>query len=93
MRDIIFNKDKTFNGNLDKIKNNCLYINLNKLSDLLTWIKSLLDLSLISDKIKNADLDKSSSSINCIYIDNSGTVDKDIHESEDLEKSDKINLI
>ena len=78
---------------MDKIKDNCLYINLNKLSALLTWVESSLDLSLMPDEIENADLDKSSSSIDCIYIGNPGAVDEDIHEPENLEVLDKANLI
>ena len=87
---MIFNKDEYFNSNLEQIKNNYLYINLEELFNLLIQLELLLESSLIPDKAQTTDLDKNSSFNNYIYTGNSRSLDEDIYKPEE---SDKPNLI
>jgi hypothetical protein len=86
-RDVIFNEDQVFDGNLEKLRDDCLDIDLDDLSALLTQ----LDVSQRHENDPNSDdLRKPSSSHECdecILAGNPGALDEtvsDFDESQEL---------
>ena len=74
------------------MKDNCLYIGLDELVDLLIKIYSSTDLSPIFDELPEPNPEDLSGLDNLIYIGNSGVIDKDIHDPEDKDLGN-ISLI
>ncbi len=68
------------------MKDDCLHIELNELSELLNCLNSSLDSSPRSNETQNQDSDNSLSSDDCIYIGNSEVLDEDIHNSKNLDE-------
>ncbi len=79
-----------FNDDLNKMKNDCLYIKLNELIKLFTEIKSSMKISLRLNETQNENTSRSTSQDDNIYIDNSESLNEDIHECK---KQDENNLI
>lgn len=77
VRDVIFNENEVFDDNLDKMRDDCLYIELNELAQLLIS----LDTSSESEKINLK-------SNNCMLADNSEDLDENLYELEINESQD-----
>ena len=90
MRDIIFNKDKIFNGDLDKIKDNCLYIKLDKLIKFFIQAELSMEIFLRLNKAQNENSGRPLSQNDNIFVSNPGDLDKDIYQSEELDKNSLI---
>ncbi len=78
VRDVIFNEDEVFDDNLDKMRDDCLHIELDELAQLLIS----LDTSLKSEKIN-------SESNDCMLTDNFEDLDKSLYK---LEADENQNL-
>src|SRR6266480_2277464 len=77
-RDVIFNEDEVFDGNLNCLQDDCLHIDLDELAQLLTS----LDTSPKPDEVQNLEPNMpSSSDDNCIFVGNLGILDETIHEN------------
>src|SRR5438034_4665683 len=77
-RDVIFNENEVFDDNLDKMRDDCLHIELNELAQLLIS----LDTSSESEKINLKSND-------CMLTDNSEDLDKNLYK---LETNESQNL-
>src|SRR5436190_20003183 len=71
------------------MKDDCLYIGLDELADLLIKICSSTDPSPTSDELPESNPEDLSDLDDSIYIGNSGVIDEDIHTPEE----DEISLI
>ena len=87
-RDVIFNEDEVFDGNLDRLRDDCLHIDLEELSQLLTS----LDTTPNPEEIKESDPIRPSDPDDCIFVGNSGNLDEAIYESENLESHESQGL-
>ena len=88
---MIFNENEIFNSNLKQLQDDCLYIKLNELTNLLTHLKSLLNSSPIPDQ--EIKLNKSIDSNDNIFINNLDLLNEDIHKNEnELDKNNIIHL-
>ena len=81
-RDVIFNEDEIFDGNLDKMRNDCLHIDLKKLAQLLAF----LNIFSKSEEINQ----HSDSNDNCMI--NSKDLDEVIYEPKS-EESQKLTQL
>ena len=88
-RDVVFNEKECFNGNLQQMKNDYLYIGLDELANLLIKICSSIDPSPTFDELPESNPEDLSDLDDSIYIGNSGVIDEDIHTPEE----DEISLI
>ena len=71
-RDVIFNEDEVFDGNLDCLRDDCLHIDLEELSQLLTSV----DTTPKPEEIQESDPIRPSESDDCIFVGNSGNLDR-----------------
>jgi hypothetical protein len=60
-RDIIFNKDETFNGDLNKMKDDYLYIKLDKLTKLLIEVELSIEIFPRLNETQNENISWSTS--------------------------------
>ena len=74
-RDVIFDKDQIFDGNLEKLRDDCLNIDLDDLSALLTQLD-------VSQRHENDPIDPISDDLladdDCILVENSGALDETV---------------
>jgi len=74
-RDVIFDKDQIFDGNLEKLRDDCLNIDLDDLSALLTQLD-------VSQRHENDPIDPISDDLladnDCILVGNPGALDETV---------------
>src|SRR5436189_5240337 len=80
-RNVIFNENEVFDDNLDKMRDDCLHIELNELAQLLIS----LDTSLKSEKINLKSND-------CMLTDNFRDLDENLYELE-ADESQNLDLL
>ena len=81
VRDVIFNENEVFDDNLNKMRDDCLHIELNELVQLLIS----LDTSLKSEKIN-------SESNNCMLTESSEDLDKNLYKLK-VNESQNLDLL
>ena len=81
VRNVIFNENEVFNDNLNKMRDDCLHIELNELAQLLIS----LDTSSESEKIN-------SESNDCMLTDNFKDLDKNLYELK-ADESQNLDLL
>ena len=86
---MIFNKNEIFNDNLNYLQDDCLYISLNELSQLLISLNIILK----SDEMQNLESNKLNSALNsdnnCIFIENLEILDE-LSADQSADQSDEI---
>ncbi|KAF7173426.1 hypothetical protein CNMCM6106_007498 [Aspergillus hiratsukae] len=85
-RDVIFNEDELFDGNLDRMKDDCLHIDLGDLAQVLTSLHTPEAVMSVRTEVN------ASSSLNSddIFVGNLGALDEEIHELEN-ESDDQVH--
>src|SRR5205809_2522756 len=81
VRNVIFNENEVFDDNLDKMRDDCLHIELNELAQLLIF----LDTSSESEKIN-------SESNDCMLTDNFRDLDENLYKLE-INENQNLNLL
>ena len=81
VRNVIFNENEVFDDNLNKMRDDCLHIELNELAQLLIS----LDTSSKSEKIN-------SESNDCMLTDNSEDLDKNLYKLK-ADESQNLDLL
>ena len=77
-RDVIFNEREFFDGNLDHLRDDCLHISPNELSQLLTSLDPSKNHGEVEDQVPDA---IGSSDDSCDFVGNLGFLDEEIREA------------